>query len=335
MDREGIENLGRSLSVDNECGHPEVEETHISWIILTGDRAYKIKKPRRYNFLDFSSMDKRRFYCRREVELNRRFSSGVYLGVHAIIKGADGSLKLAGEDHPEAVEYCVCMKRLESGKRMDLLIKKGEVNPENMRQLAGQVAAFHREAEHPPAFPSEKQFRDDFNDLLSVNDRLESLFGAKATTRVREAVSWSDDFLKKAYGRLSERNQMGFFIDGHGDLHCRNIFLTTPPVLFDCIEFNDHFRQLDVLSELAFLCMDLDVLGAAHLANHFLETYQEKHRVIMNKMDRALFRYFKMYRANVRLKVYTLKAGTGDKQESEVKIYLELLGRYLQKLPRS
>ena len=167
----------------------------------------------------------------------------------------------------------------------------------------------------------------DFADILIVKDFLSKELGDKAGEKIESAVAFSKQFLTKYRSRFEERQKMGFTIDGHGDLHSRNIFLLDEPVIFDCIEFNDHFRQVDVLSEIAFFCMDLDFYGKRELELHFLDKYLIEYPCIFTEEDHLIFEYYKLYRANVRTKVNALKA-IQTKDGKERKYRLKLTGDY-------
>ena len=313
-------------------------ETHISWVILTPRFAFKIKKPLNYAFLDFSTLEKRKFYCERELVLNRRLTQGMYLDV-VPIRVAEEHIIIAGE-RGKIIDYALKMRRMDESRQMNLLLEKGEVTLTHIGQLAHKLAAFHRQTEVVITEPDLAAMQVDFADILQVKDFLAKHWGKPASEAVEEAVAFSKHFLKQNERRILERHSEGFTLDGHGDLHSKNIFLPLAgePVVFDCIEFSDHLRRVDVLNELAFLCMDLDFYCREDLASYFLQHYLTEYPCLFNDEDHRLLDYYKLYRANVRLKVSALKArsateGKGlEKQLSQVKDYLELLRRYLKAL---
>ncbi|MEX2567971.1 MAG: hypothetical protein WD431_18635, partial [Cyclobacteriaceae bacterium] len=224
----------------------EVLETHISWIILSGDFAFKIKKPLKLSFLDYSTLALREKYCQLELELNGRFSD-IYLSVEELRK-KEGVWHV-GVREGELLDYSVCMKRLPSERRMDKLLASGEVGEKEIQELAETVAAFHQNEEPlTPPFNLEKA-RGLFNDINSVADTLEETVGKKAMKNLREIIAWSDRFLEDNAKRFSERIANGFVRDLHGDLHSGNVFLMDRPVLFDCIEFSSEIRTTDILYE--------------------------------------------------------------------------------------
>ncbi len=284
----------------------QLEETHISWVLLGPHRAYKIKKPVRFDFLDFSTLAQRKYYCERELQLNRRLTEGVYQAV-VPVRRSGGMVHLGGVG--EVVDYAVQMKRLDSAQRMDLRLEAGGVGARDMQQLARQLAAFHRSATPIRCPIPAARHAADFAAIGSVRPTLERLHGPEAGAALEGSTGRAAQFLEAQAGRLEERHAAGFVVDGHGDLHGRNIFLLDPPVIFDCIEFDEEKRQVDVLDELAFLCMDLEYHGQPQLEGALLRAYRAKYEVFQCPEDWQLFHYYKCYRANVRLKVNLLSAG--------------------------
>lgn len=308
-------------------------ETHISWLILTPAFVYKIKKPVKFSFLDFSTPEQRAFYCRKELHLNQRLAPDMYLQVLPIGLAEDGQPMIGVQtEHP--IDMAVCMKRMDGSRQMDKLLLENRVTAADMEALAGVLARFHQSV----LIPADQVLyhagdnRTDFDDLFQLEDICREVFGEKTATVLADWRKKTDSLLDQYEPRLHARAQGGFWVDGHGDLHGRNIFLLPEgPLVFDCIEFNPHFRKLDVLSELAFLCMELEAGGNLELAAVFLEKYCRIWDCMPSAEDQILFRYFKAYRANVRLKV-TLLAWQQHRlaeQETTAKRYWDLLGQYL------
>jgi len=279
-------------------------ETHISWVLLHGDLAWKIKKPVRFAFLDFSTLEKRAHYCRRELTLNRRFSPDIYLGLSTVrlLRGRIG-LDLPGG---RLLDYAVRMRRMDEDLRLDLKVQRGQAGPEAMRLLARTLAGFHRKARVVRRGHDVAMLDTEFRDLRSVIPFLARLFGPGAGSDLLASLDRSAGILASLSDRLSWRLAQGYTRDGHGDLHCRNIFLDEVPHLFDCLEFDDRLRQVDLLAELAFLGADLQGFGRADLWEVFLDTYQAELPLIFNPRDQDLLRWYLWYRANVRLKVLAL-----------------------------
>ena len=342
MNADDIQALIRCRDFPYPAEELKFVETHISWLLLTEAYAYKIKKPIHYSFLDFSTVDQRRYYCEREVILNRRLTHDMYLGVLPIImSNGHPAIRPAGSVGPAtAMDYAVLMRRMDESRQMDILLDAGEVGETHIRQIAAQLAAFHKRAEVLYEGSSVEELSAKFADLKEVAGTIKTLLGPAALDQVLHALEFADRFLTAHRSRIEERNRLGFVIDGHGDLHSKNILLLDEPVIFDCIEFNDDFRRLDLLSEIAFFCMDLDAHGYPGLADSFLRFYLPQVDCLRTAADRRLFLFYKLYRANVRLKVNCLRArqpaADADIEaiHSAVRDYFNLFSDYLQTLQR-
>ncbi len=312
-----IKALTKSLSSEEEA---RLIETHISWMILTHEFAYKFKKPIRYSFLNYSKLNHRKFYCEREVELNSRFSD-IYLDVVPVYR-QNNKVQLKKEG--EILDYGVKMLKMNSDFQMDRMLENGLVNKEHMSKLAHKIADFHQNAEIIRNPISTRGLSLKFDDISSVKDFLYDEIGLSAERQINEAILESHHFINSNVYLLENRVRYGFIRDLHGDLHAKNIFLYKKPVLFDCIEFNDSFRQIDILNEIAFLCMDLEATGNIELSNAFLGEYLEVFPIMSNPEDEQLFAYYKCYRANVRAKVNALRAKQTQSQEEKEKFLLEV-----------
>ena len=289
-------------------------ETHISWVILTPDFAFKIKKPVQFDFLDFSTLEKRRFYCAEELRLNRRLAPTMYLDVLPI--GTENDQPMIGSASPPMVDYALQMRRMNEQRQMDLLLAKNQVTAVHQDALVRQLADFHQQAilDDPDAYrPGD--YQKDFEDLYPAEKEALQWLGPEVTAHFSTWRKQIPAFLHAHASRLRARLEQGFWVDGHGDLHTRNIFLTETPVVFDCIEFNPHFRRLDVLNDLAFLCMDLEARDHSELAQHFMAAYRRIWDVQPAPEDELLFLFFKAYRANIRLKVQLLELRQQQNEE--------------------
>jgi aminoglycoside phosphotransferase family enzyme len=305
MTPEQIHELLHSLQAQS----PALVETHISWVILLPDDVYKIKKPVRFDFLDFSTPALRRFYCEEELRLNRRLATQMYLGL-VPIGHQDGQWRLGAEP---ALDYAVHMRRMDNTLQMDHLLAQNRVTSGQLHDLAALLAGFHQQNRlQGPIRYDPGGVWNDFADLFQHHDLIEQYISREAAQLLNSRRETLETLLRSFDKRLLERALEGFWIEGHGDLHSRNIFLTDPPTVFDCIEFSEHFRQMDVLNELAFLCMDLDFFGRADLAEAFMTHYRRHWEVLPDQSDHQLFLYFKAYRANVRLKVLLLQLQASD-----------------------
>lgn len=336
MTREQLQTLTRRKALPHPSRNCEVIETHISLIILTDNYAYKLKKPVDYSFLNFSTLERRRYYCYRELYLNSRLTHSMYLEVLPVRNGADGLV--IGGNTGEIVDYALVMRRMDNSREMDRMLPRHQVTRHHLLQIARQLTAFHQATEAVPGAETPEVLDQRFADLLSVKDFVASEIGSREASRLREIVDFSSSFLQRHARRIYLRNQLGLVVDGHGDLHSKNILLLDQPVIFDCIEFNDAFRQLDVLNEVAFFCMDLDYYGFPRQADQFLSDYLNRMNCIREPADWRLFHYFKAYRANVRLKVNCLRAmqpeDETDRQKTlkVVRAYFRLLEGYYQRL---
>jgi hypothetical protein len=286
----------------------EVLQTHISIVCLAGDRAYKLKKPVRLPFLDFSTLALRRHWCREEVRLNRRLCAPIYLGTAALRRTAAG-LRFAAvgdDDGPDDVEVAVVMRRLPQERMLDRQLAAGGVDTRAIELLARQVAAFHRTADRGPEVQAAgapgrlaELVRANFRELVALPGHGLSAPLLAALARTAEAD------LQRILPLLAARAAAGHVVDGHGDLHARNICMTVPPAIYDCIEFAPEFRCGDVATEVAFLAMDLRYRGAAALATAFVDAY------VAASGDaglRAVLMPLVRYRAVVRAKVAVLAA---------------------------
>ena len=313
--------------------HGKVEETHISWVILTKYHAFKIKKPLKLSFLDFSSIQRRKHFCRREVSLNSRFTH-IYQGVISI-RVLNGKWCMDCEEG-KLIDYAVQMKRLRLARRMNNLLRRRKVNEKNVESLAGVIASFHEKAKVINLPFSLVQAKNTFNDVNLIRKFVLEYLGVSFAKIIDRSIQWSNKFLKTHAKRFQQRIDLGFKRDVHGDLHSGNIFLYRRPILFDCIEFNDQYRQIDVLYELAFLCMDLEGFRQKHLAKIFLSSYTQKFQCFEGVEDYNIFRYFKCLRANVRAKVHAMGgAQTHDQQKikqhaRETAKYLTLMETYME-----
>lgn len=317
------------------CHSPKLVETHISWVILCDEYVFKIKKPVHYSFLDFSTIAKRKYYCEREVALNNRLTTDIYLEVLPIRRTAT-SFGI-GSSAGKVVDHAVRMRRLKGELQMDILLRADKVTDQPIRSLAQQVAGFHRKA--TIVYPDNVlDIGDKFNDLANEKDFLNEQIGSSAGTAIVNALEQSEKFMIRNQELLTRRVREGFTRDGHGDLHSRNIFLYDLPVIFDCIEFNDDYRQIDLLNEVAFLCMDLDAFGYEKQANLFLDSYQEHFSILRNDQEEKLFHYYKSYRANVRAKVNSLRARSATDEKTrtaalkESTRYLDLMDSYIGRI---
>lgn len=298
-----IESLLDPASYPGTAGSVELIQTHISYILLTPEFAYKIKKPVDFGFLDFTTLEKRLFFCEEEVRLNKRLAPGVYLGVAAVVK-KDGGFEMEGAGKP--VEYAVKMRRLPEESLLEYSLLSGEISNSTITRIASAIAAFHGTAatdERISSFGSpaliKKNTDENFAQTVAFAGRAISkgLF-----ERVRE---YTGDFLKRNGELFIRRVNEGFIRDCHGDIHSGHISISDGINIFDCIEFNERFRFSDTVADAAFLSMDLDFHNRADLARLFESSY---FAATGDTEGRALLDFYKCYRAYVRGKVEAFKS---------------------------
>ena len=239
MTGQEVQQIIDKICVPHNTESISLVETHISWVLLAADYAYKIKKPVSLGFLDFSTLQLRKKYCEKEVELNQRTAPSMYLGVLPI--GIQNGSYCIKEHTDRPVDYCVWMLRMDEGQQLDVLLGEGTINSTEIEKLAEIIAEFHQEAVVVKEGEAWEELYGEFADILRVKKDAKHHFGEQACRLLEEESQWAFRFLEGIKWRIKERNERGYVIDGHGDLHCRNIFLTDPPVIFDCIEFNDEF----------------------------------------------------------------------------------------------
>lgn len=328
-----VEFLSRPSAYPERPRRVEHVETHISHVFLTDRHAYKLKKPLRFDFLDFSTPLLRRAACDSEVRLNRRMAPGVYLGVVPIGLSRGGKPQLGGSGAP--IDFVVKMRRLPADRMLDKLIAAGQVSGPEIERLAERLMAFYRDA--APLVISADRYSARIEEHVRAN-REELLAAAHALPealvgRVHAAQLW---LLASARGMFDIRSNDGRVIDGHGDLRPEHVCVEIMPVVFDCIEFNAEFRQLDVLDELAFFAMECERLGAAWIGQRVLESYFADSR---DAPDRRLLPFYQCYRACVRAKVAALRAEQepperrGNDIEAALQ-YLNLAQKYAEAFER-
>jgi aminoglycoside phosphotransferase family enzyme/predicted kinase len=279
---------------------PAVRETHISTVFFVGDRVYKLKKPVKLDFLDFSTVAQRERACRREVELNRRLARDVYLGVAEVL-GFDGL----------PCDYLVVMRRMPDERRLSTLVRRHEPVDGCVREVARDIAAFHSRADTSAvigAAGSVDSVRANWeSNFATMQPFVRSILAADVATTIEELARRYLD----GRGRLfADRIAHAKVRDGHGDLLADDIFcLDDGPRILDCIEFDDRLRYGDVLGDVAFLAMDLERVGAADLGVRFLASYRE---FAGENYPETLAQHYIAYRAHVRAKVACLRASQGD-----------------------
>ncbi len=289
--------LDRPESYPREVDGVESLETHMSWVFLAGDRVYKLKKPVRYEFLDFSTAEKRREDCRAEVRLNRRLAPDVYLGVSALTL-RDGELELDGDGRP--MDWLTRMKRLPRERMLDRMIERGEVDEDHLQAAARRLARFYRD--EPPASVGPEEYVQQLQALVEENRReLTRPEYEMPRPRAEQVGRLLARFL--AVDREEEfraRVRDARIVEGHGDLRPEHVCLRDDPVFIDCIEFNRAFRIVDPADELAFLDMECRRLGSPGVATPFFEEYRS---ATGDDPPSELVDFYRSHRAYLRAKL--------------------------------
>jgi len=329
-----VKALMTSAAYDDDTGKIELIQTHISYVFVTRKFVYKVKKAVNLGFLDFSTLEKRRFYCEKEVELNRRLCRDMYLEVVHINK-SNGVIKVKGEG--ETVEYAVKMKRMPQDKMMNQLLDKKRIDEKTIDRIAKIVAEFHSKAEtnaRTSKFGSLATIKGNWNENYEqTREFVNKTISPEDFNFILEKI---DAFIEQNAGLFEKRMADGRVKDCHGDIHSGNIFVTNGIYIFDAIEFNERFRYSDVASDVAFLAMDLDYKERTDLSDLFVKKY------VQYSGDQELLRllpFYKCYRAYVRGKVVSFKLedlsiSREDKETAtkEAKEYFKLACSYAKKL---
>ncbi len=286
---------------DHPVAQVELIETHISWVFLAGDFAYKVKKPVNFGFLDFSTLARRQHFCLEELRLNRRFAPRLYLDVKAI-GGDPASPRM---NATPVLDYAVKMKRFEQQDQLDRVLTRGRLDDRQLACFSTMIAKVHQiaavsEAEQPYGTP-----QSIIEPVLENFNQVRSLLAAAECRHLGQLEEWSRRTHGELYELLRQRKRDGFVRECHGDLHLANMaWVDGEPILFDCIEFNENLRWIDVINDIAFLFMDLADRGQKKLGWSFLNHYLQK---TGDYQGLQLLRFYAVYRAMVRAKVNCLR----------------------------
>jgi uncharacterized protein len=299
--------LSRPESYAEGTSAVEIVETHMSYVFLIDRLVYKLKKPVRYPFLDFSTLEARRSNCQEELRLNRRLARNVYLGVVPLALSSDG-LHLDGTGRP--VEWLVKMRRLPRHLMLDHAIRESRVTEQDVARFARVLAAFYRDSErialNPPAYRARlrKAVLDDRGALCAPAYGLD-------TATVRAIAETQLAFLDTQAHTFDQRLQQNVIVEGHGDLRPEHVCLAAEPVFIDCLEFNRDLRIVDPADELASLAMECELLGAYDIGRVVFDTYAS---VTGDAPGIALTRFYRAQRALLRAKLaaWHLEDGVSD-----------------------
>ncbi len=273
-----------------------VRETHMSWVFLAGDRVYKLKKPVRFPFLDFSTVARREAACRAELVLNRRLAPDVYLDVVPLTTGADG-LAIGGDG--AVVDWLVVMRRLADGGSLEQAIASRSLTRAQLDGLVSVLTRFYRTAR--PVFVSPAAHLAGWRRSIAVNRSilLEPRLGLPAGL-IRSIDGVQRRFLAGSGDLLAARARGRHIVDGHGDLRPEHIWLDHPVRIIDCLEFNASLRAVDPLDEVAFLSLECERLGGRWVAGHLADRLT---RALRSRPDDPLFVFYRCYRAALRARL--------------------------------
>jgi aminoglycoside phosphotransferase family enzyme len=306
--------------------HPADEakliQTHISFVIPAGDFVYKFKKPVDFGFLDFTTLEKRKYFCEQELVLNRRLCPDIYRGLVTISRDND-KLSLNGAGEPE--EYGIQMSRMPEEKMMGNIISAGQLTTKMLDDIVDVLAPFYQQADQAGAeFGTPEAVGVN---VLENFDQTRDFVGSSALSQEQfEQISrYAKDFLTKAdlFARRISQNKIR---DCHGDLYSANICLADKVYIYDCIEFNERFRFIDVACDVAFMAMDLDFWGLEDLSRHFIKQF-----IAVSGDDLGgMLDFYKCYRAYVRGKIGLFTAGSPEVDEETKSLSMTQAGKYFQ-----
>lgn len=293
----------------NQLEQPtQLLQTHISWVILSGENAYKIKKPVNFGFIDYTSVEKRKHYCELEIALNKRLAESLYLEVLPIT-GTPQSPQLGGTGHP--IEYAVKMRAFDQSQLFSNLIAHHDLTIQHIETISDLCSKFHQAAEvcRDPVFGTPESLIQPMLDNFDVTAQLPA--GKNYLTQLAIIREWVETTYQTLLPHLTKRKTDGFIRACHGDLHLGNMVLfDNKPMIFDCIEFNESFRWTDVMSDVGFFAMDLEDKQRPDLASRFVNRYLD----ITNDYDGViLLNFYQSYRAMVRAKIAAIQLEQSEK----------------------
>jgi aminoglycoside phosphotransferase family enzyme len=328
---EKVAALRRPQAYPDAPANVEVVETHMSYVFLTPTHAYKMKKPVRYDFLDFSTLELRRQDCEEELRLNRRLAPGIYLAVQALRRTSAGSLRIGLEG--DVVEWLVQMQRLPKADMLDERVRNGTLTSPQIDALADRLGAFYLDAP-----PEDMPYAEHRAHLVREVERDRAACAAHPDAidpaHLARLFDAHLEFLDQHGALIADRIANGRLVEGHGDLRPQHVCLLQPPVVFDCIEFNRRFRIVDPVAELAFLAMECELLGATDVGPRLLRRYAAR---TGDSPPAILIDFYKSRSATVRarlclLHTRELERASWDRWVQAGRRYLELAQRYAGKI---
>lgn len=327
-----VEFLSRPSAYPEPVGEVSRRETHMSWVFLAGDKVFKLKKPVRLAYLDFSALARREVMCRAELRLNRRLAPDVYLDVVPLVQSAQG-LSIGGPG--EVVDWLVVMRRLEAHWALDRAIEEDRVKASQLDRLVTTLGKFYRHAARPylsPVAQLNEWHHNISRDCRFLLDRRLDL--PAGLVRTIERVQRC--FLDKRAGFLIERIRDRRIVDGHGDLRPEHIWLTDGIRIIDCLEFNPHFRMVDPFDEIAYLSLECERLGATWIGDYVRRGVA---RALHDDPKPELFLFYRCHRAALRAglaiaHVLEPNPQTPEKWRQRTHTYLRIAARDAVRLQR-
>jgi aminoglycoside phosphotransferase family enzyme len=314
--------LGRPASYAGAPGDVVAVETHMSWVFLAGERAFKLKKPVSFPFLDFSTLAARETSCREEVRLNRRLAPDTYLGVVPLRSDVKGNLSLDGDGR--VVDWLVVMRRLPDDRMLDRLLARGAIDAADLERVTEMLASFYRRADRADISPAAYVGRFVRQQALNREVLTRRDF-AIDHGRVAAVLDRLDRHLIRNRAPLEDRVRSGRVFDGHGDLRPEHVCLVEPIVIFDCLEFNRELRLADPFDEIAFLGMECAVAGAAWVGPVLVRQLADG---LCEQPPRALLSFYRAFRALLRARLAL--AHLLDPEPREPAKWEPLAARYLK-----
>lgn len=303
----------------------DLVQTHISYVLISKEKVYKIKKPVDFGFLDFTTLEKRKFYCEQEIVLNSRLTPEIYEKVIEIRKKGD-DYYFNGDG--EIVEYAVVMKKINEDYSLLNLLKQNKVKKDFFKKLAEKLYYFHEK--YPAPYELAKKSIENMKITTDENfSQTEKYINITIEKDVyNELKEFTNNFYKEYEELLFRRIEEGRIKECHGDLHLQHIIKENDKIfIIDCIEFNDRFRIIDVANEIAFLSMDLDYNNYKEFSEYFIKKYIE---ISDDKEIETLLNFYKIYRAYVRGKVTSFLLDDPSIQEDYKKMIKEKAKKYFE-----
>ncbi|MBI2953307.1 MAG: hypothetical protein HYY30_03270 [Chloroflexi bacterium] len=337
-DPPGLPDYIVALTAPSAYPHPtagiELRQTHISYVLLTGRYAYKIKKPVNFGFLDYSTLDKRRHFCHEEVRLNSRMCSEIYLDV-VEVREDDGRVAIGSGRR--LLDYAVKMLQLPEERMMDRLLESDRVTTEMIQLVAAKLVDFYHHARTGPGIAQYGAPRWIYVNTEENFSQTRPYVGRTVSAAQYDLIKrYTEEFLADHVGVFEQRLVRGYIREGHGDLRPESICFTDGLCIYDCIEFNERFRCGDIALDIAFLVMELERRARFDLSREFVNTYV---RLSGDDGISEVLDFYKVYRAYVRGKVESFKLEEPEIPDAEkrhslaaARRYFDLAASYLQPL---